>query len=338
MISYNDLEIIGIDVGNANIKTANFTFPTGLSRSKSDWGLEGDYIYCDGYFYQPSDERHSKTEDKASSEFLPSLLLAIGKELGRAGLSGRREAVLALGLPPGSMVWESSHEKNRRNQELIQSLKNFYKNTFSFRFNKSTFTVEIKEVFVSPQGFSALYAPENLTENMRSESPDAKTPLDVLTQLPSAVLLDFGGVTVDAVPLQFGKIVASKLVSFRWGMFKFYSDVKTEAEKSQITLTDSMINLVLSGKKVWLPKFVTDMIPAARERYLSDLSGKLTASGLPFDGSYIILMGGGAAEIRPEIENRDEFRAAFIDIIPDSRANALGFEACAHRKLMNNGI
>jgi hypothetical protein len=337
MQQYNDLEIFGIDLGNANTKTASQIIPSGYNFTRSASFLSGDYLFFEGGYFQPSEDRIAKTEDKASAAFLPLVLYALGQELDKNSLIGKREVVLGMGLPPGSMVQEDAPQKLSRNKKLIYSLKTFYKDNFIFKFNKNIFQIDVKDVFVFPQAYSALFSPENLTDKMRMEKPGVKTPYDFLKNEPQALILDFGGVTVDAVALEFGRIAPSKLVSFEWGMFQFYAECKTNAQRNHFTLTDSAINSVLKGENSRLSAEAKSFILAERRDYFSKLAGNLAASGLPFARSYVIFMGGGAQAAMTALDGRDALREAAIDIISDPRANARGFEARALSKLNNNG-
>ena len=69
------------------------------------------------------------------------------------------------------------------------------------------------------------------------------------------------------------------------------------------------------------------------QRYADNLLMKLTEQKLPFNNSYVMLMGGGSKVIRA-CWNNSRHRFGKLDYIGDIRANAAGYEEMAVRALM----
>ena len=95
----DNVEVIGIDNGWQQTKTAHHVFPSGVTEILSEPAFFDDVLEWNGKYYKIGTKRDSVMNDKTESEDCYLLTLAaIAKELKSRG---KREAktVLAVGLP-----------------------------------------------------------------------------------------------------------------------------------------------------------------------------------------------------------------------------------------------
>ena len=96
----SDLIIIGVDHGYAAMKTAHFSFPTGLVEYEHEPYTQKDVLEYGGKYYVVGSARQPLQRDKTRTEdYYLLTLAAIAKELDSRSMERTAEVLLAAGLP-----------------------------------------------------------------------------------------------------------------------------------------------------------------------------------------------------------------------------------------------
>lgn len=175
-----NIEIIGIDHGYRNMKTANFVFPTAISKLEfvpdDVTGVlqVGDEYYCvEGGKRLISVDNHNKIQ---TQDFYLLTLVCIARELRNRGRIGSKVRI-AAGLP---QKWHQQ-QKNSFKTYLLQN------NKVDFYYEGVHYNVEIVGAGVYTQGYAA-----------------AAVKLASMKQKYS-VIVDIGGETIDITPVLNGR-------------------------------------------------------------------------------------------------------------------------------------
>lgn len=247
MIRHNGKIIMGVDLGNYNIKTANVCFPYAYV----------DFLETATAIVIPcvtmadimpwAGKRVAQRDDKTSmnDDFLILTQFAIARELEANGAGpGSYEIYLSTALPPAYM----------NNKAMRTGLKQFFRRQMEFLYNGQRYRVNIVRVYVCPQGVSALYACAR-TEQMKRMGFDVtcRTPMALLEKEAMAVLVDIGGGTVDPVVLQYGIPQPFEDENPAKGIIWTYNSIRRDIKaKVGSDISEEAVNLYLNGENVRL--------------------------------------------------------------------------------------
>ena len=175
---------IGIDHGYSAIKTRHFSFPAGISLYSSEPYTLQNTLEFEGKFHVCGTGRQPILRDKTENDnYYLLTLAAIAKELRQRGAKTECSVCIAAGLPLASF----GREKRAFRDYLLYSYPQKGPGPVCFRFEGIPYRIEIQDVRLFPQGYSAL----------------AIHP-EVLQNEPSILLMDIGGWTVDLMRLDTG--------------------------------------------------------------------------------------------------------------------------------------
>lgn len=167
----SDLIIIGVDHGYAAMKTAHFSFPTGLVEYEHEPYTQKDVLEYGGKYYVVGSARQPLQRDKTRTEdYYLLTLAAIAKELDYRGMERTAEVLLAAGLPLTSF----GRDKKKFRDYLLRGGK-----PVCFRYEGRDYTVHLADVMLFPQGYAAVLTQTELLDE------------------PSVIVADIGGWTVD---------------------------------------------------------------------------------------------------------------------------------------------
>ena len=167
--------IVGVDHGYAAMKTAHFSFPSGLVAYEHEPYTLKDVLEYGGKFYVVGSGRQALQKNKTQTEdYYLLTLAAIAKELSFRHAEPATEIHLAAGLPLTSF----GREKNAFRDYLLRDGK-----TVNFRYEGQEYSIAIRKVSLFPQGYAAV-----LTQS-------------ILLDEPSVIVADIGGWTVDLMRL-----------------------------------------------------------------------------------------------------------------------------------------
>lgn len=330
MLYHNNQMVLGIDMGNYNMKTANVCFPSAYMELAGDGNDFEHTITYNGKHYALGGPRVAQQEDKGSSEdFLILTQFAIARELEANQLPpGTYDIILAATLPPAYLNIPQKR----------QSMKQFFRRELSYRYNGRWYNINISRVYVCPQATAALYA-NVLTDEMHRWAenhlidPSTARPIDLFQKEPSAILIDIGGGTVDIVMLRYGVPQPFNNDFPAKGVIWTYGAIQQEA-KAQLgmDISEEAINMFLNGEPVRIGEDAAQIIRKQVSLYANRLLMTLREKQLPFSTAYVLLLGGGACLVR---KTWTKLASSFakLDFLNEIKAIAMGSEVMTQRTL-----
>ena len=153
---------IGIDHGYSAIKTRHFSFPAGISLYSSEPYTLQNTLEFEGKFYVCGTGRHPILRDKTGNDnYYLLTLAAIAKEIRQRGAKTECSVCIAAGLPLASF----GREKKAFRDYLLYSYPQKGPGPVCFRFEGIPYRIEIQDVQLFPQGYSALAIHPELLRN-----------------------------------------------------------------------------------------------------------------------------------------------------------------------------
>ena len=150
-----------MDHGYAAMKTAHFSFPTGLVAYEHEPYTNRDVLEYDGRFYVVGSGRQPLQKDKTRTEdYFLLTLAAAAKELTFRGAARTAAVHLAAGLPLTSF----GRDKKKFTEYLYRDGK-----PITLRYEGCAYTVSIEQVSLFPQGYAAV-----LTQSRKSNRSPAQ--------------------------------------------------------------------------------------------------------------------------------------------------------------------
>lgn len=295
--------LIGVDNGNANTKTQNHNFVSGLTKHDVRPPMARDLIYFNNNYYTLSEKRNIYKRDRTQDEDAYILtLFAIAKEI-----LSRNEytenlihITLGVGLPPGHF---GAGYKNYMEYYLQNN------GDVKFLYNDKPFNIKIDEVMVFPQAYAAI----------------ATRPSD-LKKYNIAYVIDIGGYTTDVLRLSNGNPDLSVNYSFPTGVITMNNAIVNRVNTAfDATLEESQIYAVLFNKPNVVPEDIKKFVLEEAEKYAEDIIFKLKEQGIDLKMTPAIFVGGGSLLIRPFIEKSPN--VAMAEFVETTQANVGGYEA-----------
>lgn len=199
-----------LDLGNNNIKgstdtTGPITFRSNLSRDYEAYPDGFNYVLLDGQYTYFEKGTFSKEYIKTNKDYKAQLLYGIAK-LNDEDLV---ETNLTLLLPISEMEHKKKYEDELKNKQFKFTVKTT---------KKKDMTVNIKDVFVVPEGYASYFT------------------LDDKEKASNVLVIDIGGRTTNVVAMDYGK--PQILNTYKIGILDFYSKLKVLNEDKQYRLED----------------------------------------------------------------------------------------------------
>lgn len=291
--------IIGVDHGYAAMKTAHFSFPTGLVAYEHEPYTLNDVLEYGGKYYvvgsgrQPIQKNKTQTED-----YYLLTLAAIAKELAYRNAGTAADIHLAAGLPLTSF----GRDKKAFQDYLCRGGK-----PVSFRYEGQDYAVTISKVSLFPQGYAAV-----LTQNG-------------LLDEPSVIVADIGGWTVDLMRLDDRIPNAATCRSMELGMIRCLDEISEQIRRSLgLSMTAAQIESVLRADTSRMDEDVKKIIRQEAEHYTKHLLSAIAESGLDVRAMPAVFLGGGAALLKQYVSAADGLCRPII--LDDVSLNAKGYE------------
>ena len=163
----SEMIIIGVDHGYAAMKTAHFTFPTGLVEYEHEPYTQRNVLEYRGRYFVVGSGRQPLQRDKTRTEdYYLLTLAAIARELAYRGAERAAAVHLAAGLP----LTGFGRDKKKFRDYLFRDGQ-----MVSFRYDGVDYAVTISEVSLFPQGYAAVLTQTELLDE------------------PSVIVADIGG-------------------------------------------------------------------------------------------------------------------------------------------------
>ena len=300
----SDIITIGVDHGYAAMKTAHFSFPTGLVEYEDEPYTPKDVLEYGGKYYVVGSSRQPLQRDKTATEdYYLLTLAAIAKELDYRGAERTTEVLLAAGLPLTSF----GRDKKKFREYLLRDGK-----PVSFLYEGRDYAVTISDVMLFPQGYAAVLTQTELLDE------------------PSVIVADIGGWTVDLMRLDNRIPNAATCRSLELGMIRCLDEISEQVRQIfGVSMTDAQIESVLRGGAIGADDRVRAVIHAQAGQYVRDLLSTIMESGLDVRAMPTIFLGGGAALLKRHVSATEGLcRPLLLD---DVSLNAKGYERLTAR-------
>ncbi len=302
----SELVLIGVDHGYAAMKTAHFSFPTGLVQYEYEPYTTQNVLEYDGKYYVTGTGRQPLQKDKtATDDYFLLTLAAIAKEIEFHKMEHNITVRLAAGLPLTSF----GRDKKKFQEYLIQN-----KKPVNFRFENAEYCVSIADVMMFPQGYSAVLTQTGLLDE------------------PSVIVADIGGWTVDLMRLDNRIPNAATCRSLELGIIRCLDEISEQLRRTLgLSMTAVQIENVLHGGVSNIAEQAKELICREADLYIQNLFAAITESGLDIRAMPVIFLGGGAALIKRHVPPADAVCRVFI--LDDVCLNAKGYEHLAAQVL-----
>ena len=294
--------IIGVDTGNRCIKTAHFSFISGIKKSDENMPFTQDMLKYNDTCYLLTQNRITYMQDKSTSdEYLVLTLYALVRELEYRGIdmSGTIPISLGVGLPPSHIPL---YKKSFRNY--------FKRGLVTFELNKKVYYIDIQNVTVFAQGYAGIYL-----------------DYETISKFGRAYIIDIGGYTTDVISINHGRIDPEFCESFDMGLIHTFNKISREVHKHYgRTPTEAQIDEMIStGIEISPDMPCLKIADAILAEYVEDLTRKLLEFGIDLKFSRGIFMGGGSERLKHWIESSNMVTNPYF--ILNVHANAQGYEA-----------
>ena len=306
----NETITIGIDHGYAAMKTAHFSFPTGLVAYEHEPYTNKDVLEYGGKYYVVGSGRQPLQKDKTLTEdYYLLTLAAIAKELEYRSAEPTAAVHLAAGLPLTSF----GRDKKKFRAYLLRD-----NQPVSFRYEDSDYAVTITEVSLFPQGYAAVLTQSELLDE------------------PSVIVADIGGWTVDLMRLDNRIPNAATCRSLELGMIRCLDEISEQTRRTLgLSMTAAQIETVLRGEVTSINDQAKEIIHREAGAYVRRLLSAITESGLDTRAMPTIFLGGGAALLKRHVTATDGLCRPLI--LDDVCMNAKGYERLVGQLLRGVG-
>ena len=295
----SDTLTIGVDHGYAAMKSAHFSFPTGLVEYDHEPYTQQNVLEYGGKFYVVGSGRQPLQKDKTLTEdYYLLTLAAVAKELACRKADATASVHLAAGLP----LTGFGRDKKKFRAYLLRDGRPVF-----FRFEGSAYTVRITEVSLFPQGYAAVL-----------------TQPDLLNE-PSVILADVGGWTVDLMRLDNRIPNAATCRSLELGMIRCLDEIAEQVRRNLgLSMTAAQIESVLCGEASSVDDNAKQIIHREADGYARRLLSAIAESGLDARAMPAVFLGGGAALLKRRVRATEGLcRPVILD---DVCLNAKGYE------------
>ena len=295
----SEIITIGVDHGYYAMKTAHFSFTTGLVGYEHEPYTQKDVLEYGNKFYVVGSSRQPLQKDKTATEdYYLLTLAAIAKELAYREASTVAAVHLAAGLPLTSF----GRDKKKFRAYLLRDGQ-----PVSFRYEGTAYTVTITDVSLFPQGYAAVLTQRELLDE------------------PSVIVADIGGWTVDLMRLDNRIPNAASCRSLELGMIRCLDETAEQIRRSLgLSMTAAQIESVLCGAANSVDNNAKTIIHREASGYVHRLLSAITESGLDVRAMPAVFLGGGAALMKRHVSASDGLCRPLI--LDDVCLNAKGYE------------
>lgn len=290
-------EIIGVDHGYRNMKTAHTIFKTAIEELSTKPDDLENVLEFNNHYYTISGEEVSSLDNKDKSnskEFYLLTLVALAKELDFRKKTNVK-AILCAGLP---IAWyDSQKETFKKNLETTKNL--------VFSFSGKQYKISLDGVKIYKQGICAYLT--NIKNN---------------PSLDDFLLIDVGGGTFDIIPFEEGKPLHNQSKMLDNSMIYLYTVIKNYISTKFMTkITDKEITKIINeGEKKTSDPIVLE-IHKILKSYCKKQLNEARQLQFNIDRGTLYFCGGGAMVFKNYSGLKEN-----VYFNTDIHANAKGYE------------
>lgn len=303
--SNNQPIIIGIDHGYGNIKTASCCFKSGVEAYDKEPTFKENMLVYNGKYYLIGEEHKEFTSDKmADMDYYILTLAAIAKELNIRRITSAKVHI-ASGLP---LTWVSE-QKDAFKAYLMQN------ETADFVFKNISYHIEIVDVDIFPQGFSAV--------------------ADRLREFKGVnMLADIGNGTMNVMYINDCRPQEKKCFTEKYGTNQCILQIRENIMRQFGTkVDDAVIERFIRMGKADISERYAKVIRDTVTEYVKGIFRILREHEYDPELMRLFVVGGGGCMI----QNFGEYNSDRVVINTDISASAKGYEYLAEIKLRKKG-
>lgn len=305
MKRYKDFQIVGIDHGYGNIKTANTVTPTGITKLDAAPTFTKNTLFFEGNYYLIGEGHKEYLTDKwEDNDNYLFTLMGIARELNREGITSA-DIHLAVGLP---LTWVNRQREDFRKYMLQRE-------RVEFKYEDKLYSVRIVGCSVFPQGYAAVV-------------PNLKDMIGL------NMLADIGNGTVNIMKINNRKPITTQSYTEKMGVNQC---VKTASNammnKLGVTVDETIIQDMIRFGKADIDNGYADVLRQAISEYANSIFALLRKYEYDPKMMRLYITGGGGKLI----ENFGTYEKDRITIIGDICASAKGYEDFALVQLRKEG-
>ncbi len=296
--------ILGIDHGNANIKTSTgFECKSGFTILNDEAITQKGLLQYQSKFYSVGAERIPVKLDKTMDEdFFILTLAAIAESINSAEdyiLAEGKDIILAVGLP----IVNYGRMKERFKTYFIR-------NDIQYKYEGKEYLININDCFVFPQSYAAIL-----------------TKFSEFKNLPLVNVCDIGGGTTDCYIMEYGLLNTSSSFSLPIGIISLFNNLKQQVVSMNYHLTEQQLKQIILGKKpIFNEQAIEEICKESTQLFTKKILSQISEHGLELRLNPTIFIGGGAVLLKRFIE---ESKVGYAEVIEDIFCNAKGFEMLA---------
>ena len=296
----NSRQIVGVDHGNMQIKTAHTFFTTGIAPVIDIPIVYENILDFNNKFYRIGGDRNNVQENKVCNEnFYLLTLAAIARELSVRGAEELRKnhIVLAVGLPIGRY---GAEKKAFRNYLLKNRM-------VRFRYEKKEYTIFIEDVLVYPQCYGAI--------------------VDRLPQMSGQeIVVDIGSWTIDIMKVIDRVPDQATIATDPNGIITCMRRIQEVCvAQTNEKIDEYMIREFITKGDVRLDQEFIDIMVKELTGYTKGIFRKLAERGINIKTTPITFVGGGAVLMK-RYAGIDQKNVSYVENV---KANAIGYETLA---------
>lgn len=288
------IEVIGIDHGWSNIKTANQIFVSGVKEMATEPALQDNLVEYQNAYYKVGTRRMEVKDTKVVDESYYILTLAaLAKELKLRGRN-RAKVIMGVGLPLTRF--------GAGKREFVDYLSR--QREVHFKFEGEHFNIRIQKVMIYPQCYGAV--------------------VDKIGSFYSnPVIVDIGSWTIDIMPIINQMPDEANCKTIPRGLITCIRDINDEMVRVMNgEVPENMIEEVMRYGTASLGKPYLDIITRKLTEFIERIYNTLKELGFNSNVSQIVFVGGGASVMK----HFGKMEGPNIHYIEDIRANAKGYE------------
>ena len=306
MRTYGDIQIVAVDAGYGNMKTASCAFPTGLvAYDERPYFTENLLVYNDRFYIIGSGHKEFSDQKVMDEDYYILTLAAIARELNTQKVT-RAKIVLAVGLP---LTWMAKQQAAYREYLLRNK-------AIDFTFRDTDYHIELADVMVFPQGYAAI--------------------ADRLVDFREVnIVADIGNGTVNLLRVVDRRADVATMATEACGVKDCAIAMRTALanERSGAKVDDSMIERIIrTGKARLDPDYLATLTKAAK-KYTDELFRRFREYGYDEKSMTLYAVGGGSCLVR----NFGKYDPNTVVLNGDVNANAKGYEYLASLILRKRG-